>query len=55
MRNMDVRLRKLERATAYKPIATIWGDKQSEGELEAEIAERAAKGFQVMVVSWKRS
>jgi hypothetical protein len=54
MRNIDARLRKLEGATAYKPIATIWWDKQSEAELEAEVAEQEAKGFQVVVVSWKR-
>jgi hypothetical protein len=55
MRNIDVRLRKLEGATAYKPIAIIWWGKQSEPELEAEIAERKARGCGVLVVSWKRS
>jgi hypothetical protein len=55
MRNIDVRLRKLEGTATYQTIATIWWGNQSEAELEAEIAEQKAKGFQVMVVSWKRS
>ena len=53
MRNIDVRLRKLEAETVNKP-AIIWWDKQSEAELQTEIAEREAKGFRVMVVSWQR-
>jgi hypothetical protein len=36
------------------PIATIWWGEQSEAELQAEIAEREAKGFRVVVVSWER-
>ena len=52
MRNIDARLRKLE--AVHKPIATIWWGKQSEAELQAEIAEREAKGFRVIVVSWQR-
>jgi len=54
MRNVDARLRKLEAATGKKPIATIWWDEQSEAELQAEIAERGANGFRVVVVSWQR-
>ena len=54
MRNIDVRLRKLEAETGDKRIDIIWWDKQSEAELQAEIAERGAKGFRVMVVSWQR-
>jgi hypothetical protein len=54
MRNIDLRLRKLETATVHKPIATIWWGDQSEVELQAEIAERVAKGFRVVVVSWQR-
>jgi hypothetical protein len=34
--------------------ATIWWGEQSEAEMQAEIAEREAKGFRVVVVSWKR-
>jgi hypothetical protein len=54
MRNIDVRLRKLEAATGNKPIATIWWGEQTEAELQAEIAEREAKGFHVIVVRWER-
>ena len=54
MRNFNVRLRKLEVATAYKPIATIWWGQQGESELQAQISEREAKGFRVVVVSWQR-
>ena len=54
MRNIDARLRKLEATTSPKPIATIWWGEQSEAELQAEIAEREAKGFRVVVVSWER-
>jgi hypothetical protein len=54
MRTMDLRLRKLEAAKGNKPIATIWWGEQSEAELQAEIAEREAKGFRVVVVSWER-
>ena len=54
MRNLDARLRKLEAATGNKPIATIWWGEQSEAELQAEIAEREAEGFRVVVVSWER-
>jgi hypothetical protein len=38
----------------WMPIATIWWGEQSEAELQAEIAEREAKGFRVVVVSWER-
>jgi hypothetical protein len=54
MRNMNLRLRKLETATIQKPLALIWWDHQSDAELKAEIAEREARGFQVVVTSWKR-
>jgi hypothetical protein len=54
MRNIDLRLRKLEAATAHKPIATIWWGQQSEAELPAETAEREANGFGVVVASWQR-
>ena len=54
MRNIDVRLRKLEAATRHKPIAMIWWDQQTKAELQVEIAEREAKGFRVVVVSWQR-
>jgi hypothetical protein len=50
----EVRLRKLEAAMGHKPIATIWWGEQSESELQAAIAEREAKGFRVVVVSWQR-
>jgi hypothetical protein len=53
MRNIDTRLRKLEGVTACKPISIIWWGEQTEPELKAEIAEQA-KGFRVLVVSWKR-
>jgi hypothetical protein len=54
MHNTDLRLRKPETATGTNPIATIWWDqhRQSEAELQAEIADREAKGFRVVVVSW---
>jgi hypothetical protein len=54
MSNIDARLRKLEAETGDRPLVIIWWDKQSEAELDAEIAEREAKGFRVMAVSWKR-
>jgi hypothetical protein len=54
MRNMDTRLRKLEGVTACKPIAIIWCCEQTEAELKAEIARQETKGFQVLVVSWRR-
>jgi hypothetical protein len=54
MRNIDLRLRKLEAARGNKPIATIWWGEQSKAELQAEIAEREAKGFHVIVVRWQR-
>jgi hypothetical protein len=54
MRNIDARLRKLEATMGDKPVATIWWGEQSEAELQAEIAEREAKGFRVIVVSWQR-
>ena len=54
MRNIDVRLRKLEAATGHNPVATIWRGEQSEAELRVEIAKREAKGFRVLVVSWQR-
>jgi len=54
MRNMDLRLQKLETATIHKRLAFIWWDRQSDAELTAEIADRRAKGFQVVVTSWKR-
>ncbi len=50
--SIENRLRKLEQVT--KPIACIWGDQQSDAELQAEIAEREAKGLEVHVVSWER-
>jgi hypothetical protein len=46
-------LGQIEAETGDKPIAIIWWDKQSEAELQAEIAEREAKGFRVMAVSWQ--
>jgi hypothetical protein len=55
MRNMDLRLRKLETATMHRSLAIIWWDQQSDAELKAEIAEREAKGFHVLVTSWNRS
>ena len=54
MRNIDTRLRKLEGVTACKPISIIWWGEQTEGELKAEVAKQETKGFQVLVVSWKR-
>jgi hypothetical protein len=54
MRNIDLRLRKLETATMHKPLAFIWWDLQSDAELKAEIADQEAKGFRVLVTSWKR-
>jgi hypothetical protein len=54
MRNMDLRLRKLEIATAHRSLSIMWWDRQSDAELKAEIAEREAKGFQVLVTGWKR-
>ena len=54
MRNIDMRLRKLEVATAQKAIAFVWWGQQSEAELQAEIAQREAKGFRVVVVGWQR-
>ena len=53
MRAILSRLRRLERGTD-KPISLLWLDQQDDAELQAEIAERKAKGFRVLVVSWKR-
>ena len=37
----NARLGQIEAETGDKPIAIIWWDKQSEAELQAEIAERS--------------
>ena len=54
MRNITLRLRKLEAATGTEPLASIWWDmnKQSESELHAEIAKLKAKGYRVVVIRW---
>jgi hypothetical protein len=54
MRNSDMRFAKARCCDEAQPIATIWCDQQSEAELQAEIAEREAKGFRVIVLSWQR-
>jgi hypothetical protein len=54
MRNIESRLRKLEQVK-QRPIAFVWLDQQNESELRAQIAEREAKGYRVLVVSWKPS
>ena len=54
MRNITSRLRKLEVAMGTKPVASIWWDmnRQSESELQAQIAKLEAKGFRVVVIRW---
>jgi hypothetical protein len=37
-----------------KAIAVVWWGKQSEAELQTEIAEREAEASRVVVVSWQR-
>jgi hypothetical protein len=54
MRIVESRLRKLEQVT-HRPIASVWLDQQNEAELRAEITEREAKGFRVVVSSWDSS
>jgi hypothetical protein len=54
MRTIERQLRKLEQVT-HGPIAFVWLDEQNEAELRAEIAEREAKGFRVVVSSWHSS
>jgi hypothetical protein len=49
MRAIESRLRKLKQVTHSRPIAFVWLDQQNEAKLRAEIAEREAKGFRVVV------
>ena len=55
MRTVEGRLRKLEQIVTPRPIASVWLDQQNEAELRAEITEREAKGFRVVVSSWDSS
>ena len=54
MRNIHARFRKLRAAMAQKAIAVVWWGKQSEAELQTEIAEREAEASRIVVVSWQR-
>jgi len=54
MRNFELRLRKLEQATAQVATAYLWkGYDKSDAELQVEIEELKGKGFKKFIVaSW---